>query len=88
MFYLGHLCAILMGGALPVFQIFLADSFDTFGVPDKEEQMRKIKKITIIVCSMAAGMWVLGYMYWVMLSQFSLRITRRIKKEYLEAILR
>jgi hypothetical protein len=50
--------------------------------------MAKIKKVTIIMCSMAAGMWVLGYLYWVMLSQFSIKVTRRIKRQYLEAILR
>jgi len=87
-FFIGHFCAIVMGGALPTFQIFLADSFDAFADPDKDEQMKKINRITIIIMSLAAGMWVFGYVYWLMLSTFSLSITRKIKMEYLEAILR
>lgn len=88
MFVCGHIAAGLMGSVIPVFQIFLADSFDAFGNPDKDEQMKEIKKITIIISCLGAFTWVMGYFYWVMLSQFSMRVTARIKQQYLEAILR
>lgn len=37
MFVIGHCCAIVMGVALPIFQIFLADSFDAFAEVDKDD---------------------------------------------------
>lgn len=87
MFYFGHFFAMLMGLMLPVFQYFLTDSFDSFASPDPQEQMEKIKNITVIFVSLAAAMWVLSYFYWVLLSNFSLRVSRRIKEKYLAAIL-
>jgi ABC-type multidrug transport system fused ATPase/permease subunit len=88
MFVLGHLFAAIMGLTLPIFQIFMADSFNAFGENSKEAQLKEIERITIILISIAAGMWFVGYLYWVLLSQFSYRVANRIKKRYLEAILR
>ena len=87
MFLFGHIFAALMGCVLPVFQIFMADSFDAFGSQDPEDQLKKIERITIIFACMAAGIWVFSYFYWVLLSQFSARVSNRIKRRYLEAIL-
>lgn len=88
MFFVGHLCAALMGLIIPVFQFFMSDLFDSFGPTNsKEQQMQGVSKAVLILVCMAAGMWVLGYTYWFLLSQFSLRVSRRIKESYLRAIL-
>ena len=49
--------------------------------------MEKIKNITIQFAAIASGLWVVSYMYWAFLLNFSLRLSRRIKERYLEAIL-
>jgi len=41
-----------------------------------------------MMCSIGGGVWVLGWLYWLCLSNFAANLTFRIKKEYLEAILK
>ena len=77
-----------MGTTIPVFQYFLSDLFDAFGpTMTKEEQMEKVEFTVMIISIMAGGMWILGYIYWTLLSTVSLRVSRRIKESYLTAIL-
>jgi hypothetical protein len=42
--------------------------------------LEEMKGLTLIIGSLAAAMWLLGYLYWVMLSTFSLGVTSRIKE--------
>lgn len=88
LFVIGHICAAIMGTVLPMFQIFFAEQIDAFGEPDQEKQFELVKKNGIIMICMAAGMWVIGYIYWVCLATFSNKVANRIKILYLEAILR
>lgn len=88
MFCIGHLCAALMGLIIPVFQFFISDLFDSFKPNNsKEEQMQGVSKAVLILSCMAAGMWILGYLYWVLLAKFSVNVSLRIKEKYLRAIL-
>jgi ABC-type multidrug transport system fused ATPase/permease subunit len=47
--------------------------------------MKEIFYLTLIVGGI---IWVLGWTYWVLLSRFSANLTYRVKKMYLEAILK
>lgn len=49
--------------------------------------MEEIERITIIMICVACGVWVLGYLYWVLLATFAARITNRAKSQYLHAVL-
>lgn len=49
--------------------------------------MQGVSKAVLILSCMAAGMWILGYIYWVLLAQFAVKISLRIKEKYLRAIL-
>lgn len=50
--------------------------------------MQKIRITTIIFTVIGAGVWVISYFYWALLVIFSLRVSRRIKEKYIEAILK
>jgi len=40
--------------------------------------MEKVEFAVAIMAGMALAMWVFGYLYWALLSTFSIRISRRI----------
>lgn len=88
MFYLGHFCAVVTGLALPSFSYLMGDVMDSFGGTSREAQLYKVRTVTIIFTVIGAGVWVLSYCYWSLLVIFSLRVSRRIKEKYLEAILK
>jgi ABC-type multidrug transport system fused ATPase/permease subunit len=87
MFYTGHVCAFICGGAIPTLQIYFAETFDAFQAPDKEEQAQKMLEIFIMMVCIGGAIWLLGYIYWVLLANFAANLTFRMKKEYLKAIL-
>jgi len=88
MFYIGHICAIITGLALPSFSYLMGDVLDSFGGTSREAQLEKIRITTIIFVVIGAGVWVISYIYWSLLVIFSLRVSRRIKEKYIEAILK
>ena len=90
MFYTGHFAAILTGLALPSFSYLLGDALDGFGVGGSsvDAQYEKIRVTVIIFVIIASATWVLSYFYWSLLVIFSLRVSRRIKERYIEAILK
>jgi hypothetical protein len=88
MFYIGHICAIITGLALPSFSYLMGDVLDSFSGTSREAQLEKIRITTIIFVVIGAGVWVISYIYWSLLVIFSLRVSRRIKEKYIEAILK
>lgn len=88
MFYTGHICAVITGLALPSFSYLMGDVLDSFSGTSREAQLEKIRITTIIFVVIGAGVWVISYIYWSLLVIFSLRVSKRIKEKYIEAILR
>jgi len=88
MFYVGHFCAIITGLALPSFSYLFGDALDSFSGSSVDDQLKKIKTIVLIMLIIACGAWVLTYLYSSLLIIFSLRVSRRIKEKYIEAILK
>jgi hypothetical protein len=66
----------------------MGDVLDSFGGTSREAQLEKIRITTIIFVVIGAGVWVISYIYWSLLVIFSLRVSRRIKEKYIEAILK
>jgi hypothetical protein len=50
--------------------------------------MKQISNIALTLFILAISVWISAYLYWALLSSFSLRVSRRIKENYLKAILR
>jgi len=88
MFYIGHFCAIISGLAIPSFSYLMGDMLDSFSGTSKEAQLERVRVTTIIFVVIGSGVWVITYIYWSLLVIFSLRVSRRIKERYIEAILR
>ena len=88
MFYTGHACAIITGFALPAFSYLMGDALDSFGGASKEAQYDRIRVKVIIFVVIASITWIISYLYWSLLVIFSLRVSRRIKERYIEAILK
>lgn len=89
MMIVGHICAALTGFAIPIFSFLFGDVLDGFS-PDnsRDAQMAKIRNITIEFVCIATGLWIVSYLYWSLLLNFSLILSRRIKERYLAAILK
>jgi hypothetical protein len=84
----GHFFALLVGVSIPIFQYFLSDLFDAFGpLMSKDEQMQKVELTVRILIGVGFGTWLLAYLYTSLLSSFALSLSRRVKKQYLTAIL-
>ena len=88
MLVFGHFFALLVGVSIPIFQYFLSDLFDAFGpLMSKDEQMQKVELTVRILIGVGFGTWLLAYLYTSLLSSFALSLSRRVKKQYLTAIL-
>lgn len=81
MMVIGHICAALTGFAIPIFSFLFGSVLDGFSPNNsRDDQMTTIKEITIQFVCIASGLWVVSYLYWSLLLNFSLILSRRIKE--------
>lgn len=84
MMIFGHIFAAFTGASLPVFSFLMGNVFDSFGpATSRDEQLKTVREITIIFVFIGVGVWIFSYIYWYLLLSFSLRVSQRIKRQYL-----
>ena len=89
MLRIGWIFACLSGAILPVFIWMLGDIFDAYNpTSDAEETRDEIRKVFYKMLVLAACICITATFYYYMLVGASHMITLRIKKLYLEAVLR
>lgn len=84
LFVVGHIFAAITGGVIPLFMLVFGDTIEAFD-PRKtsEETMAIINNMLVIFLSIGAGVWITGYLYYVLLLTFGQRVSRRIKEQYI-----
>lgn len=87
--YIGWVCAALTGLVLPMFIFFIGPVFDAFAPGEEaEDSFKTVATFVGIMGGLASFVFLTSYLQHNFLTKGSILIVRRIKKAYLESILK